>query len=366
MKYKNICLTITNFGNRGGEERMCATLANALADYGYHVIIVSTDKPSSQEVQFEVLPKIKCYSLKSNRIENKLSCMSITKKLWLLKYKMILKRHKVQVVIDVDVHNTLITSKVVNKENVRIISWHHFNYDRYVAWSTCHELHDCFVGKINKLVVLTLSDKRDFIEKEGLEDSTVVQIGNPSPIEANCEIEHNNKVVLAVGRLSEEKGFDLLLDAWSKVESMRSDWSLEIVGDGYQKKELINKIQSLRLQNVLLSPFTKTISQKYADASIFVLPSRHEGFGLALIEAMSMSLPIVSFNCPTGPKEIIKEGKNGYLVSPLNTEEMAAKLLGLMGDKEKRNEMGKNSYQLSKQYKLSNILSQWIELLESV
>ena len=78
MKYQNICLTITNFVNRGGG-RMCAILANAIAKEGYHVIIVSTDKPSSQQVQFAVSPEIKCYSLKSNRVEGKLSRMALTK-----------------------------------------------------------------------------------------------------------------------------------------------------------------------------------------------------------------------------------------------------------------------------------------------
>lgn len=129
MKYKNICLTITNFANKGGEERMCATLANALSANGYHVIIVSTDKPSSQKSCFDVSSLIKCYSLKSNRVERKLSRIPVFNTLWLLKYKMILKRHNIQVVIDVDVHNSLITTKVVSKDKVRIVSWDHFNYD---------------------------------------------------------------------------------------------------------------------------------------------------------------------------------------------------------------------------------------------
>ncbi len=366
MKYKNICLTITNLANRGGEERMCAILANALVDYGYYVIIVSTDKPSSQKVQFEVSDKVKCYSLKSNRIENKLSCMSLTQKLWLLKYKMILKRHKIQVVIDVDVHNTLITSKVVDKKNVRIISWHHFNYDRYLAWPTRHELHDCFVSKISKLVVLTKSDEHDFIRKEGIDVSIVKQIYNPSPIHSDAELHHNGKKVLAIGRFAEQKGFDLLLRSWAIVERMNDDWTLEIVGDGAQRKELEDEIENLGLQRVLISPFTTDIKKKYQDASAYVLSSRHEGFALVLLEAMSMSLPIVSFNCPTGPEEIVKDGVNGYLVTPLDTDGMAKKLLLLMENDEKRKEMGRNSFQLSKQYQMSNIMCQWIELLESV
>lgn len=366
MKYKNICLTITNFANKGGEERMCATLANALSANGYHVIIVSTDKPSSQKSCFDVSSLIKCYSLKSNRVERKLSRIPVFNTLWLLKYKMILKRHNIQVVIDVDVHNSLITTKVVSKDKVRIVSWDHFNYERFLSWPTRELLHDCFINKIDKLVVLTKSDKHDYIEKEGIPSSRVTQIYNPSPIETNTLLEHSQNKILAIGRFAEQKGFDLLIETWSYVEKKYQDWFLEIVGEGAGKKELEDKINSLGLKNVIISPFVKNVRQKYADASIYVLSSRYEGLCLVLLEAISMSLPIVSFNCPKGPEEIIEDGVNGYLVPPLNTKMLADKLMLLMGDVEKRKEMGKNGYLLSKKFKIENITAQWINLLESI
>lgn len=366
MKYKNICLTITNFANKGGEERMCATLANALSANGYHVIIVSTDKPSSQKSCFDVSSLIKCYSLKSNRVERKLSRIPVFNTLWLLKYKMILKRHNIQVVIDVDVHNSLITTKVVSKDKVRIVSWDHFNYERFLTWKAKDALHDCFVNKINKLVVLTKSDARDYIVKEGIPSSLVAQIYNPSPIETNCYYEHSGKTVLAIGRFTEQKGFDLLVEAWSKVEKKNNDWVLEIVGDGYGKNEIEDKIKSLGLKNIIISPFTKNIRKKYEEASIYVLSSRYEGFVLVLLEAMSMSLPIISFNCPKGPQEVIDDGINGFLVPPLNTNLLADKLCQLMENEHQRKEMGKNGYIKSGEFKIDNIMTQWVNLFESI
>ena len=366
MKYHNVCLTITNFANRGGEERMCATLANALAKEGYHVIIVSTDKPSSQQVQFAVSPEIKCYFLKSNRVEGKLSRMALTKNLWLQKYKMILKRHKIQVVIDVDVHNTLVTSKVVCKEDVRIVSWHHFNYDRFLAWSTRQALHDCFCNKVNKLVVLTKSDQQSFVEREGIDASLVSQIYNPSPVEVDAECTHTAKKVLAIGRLQEQKGFDMLLQSWARVEQAKADWTLEIVGDGFQKEELEGIISKLGLRHVVISPFTSEIKKKYQEASIYVLSSRYEGFALVLLEAMAMSLPIVSFDCHTGPSELIENGRNGFIVPPLDTDALADKLIQLINDGELRQSMSHRSYEMSAQYRMKNILPQWIQLLESI
>ncbi len=366
MKYSNICLAITNFANRGGEERMCATLANALAGCGCHVIIVSTDKPSSQEVQFEVSPGIKCYSLKSNRVERKLSRMAVTRNLWLLKYKAILKRHKIQVVIDVDVHNTLVTSRVVSKEDVRIVSWHHFNYGRFLAWPTREALHDSFINKVSKLVVLTKSDEHDFVEREGIDASLVRQIYNPSPIESDSECLHQAKKVLAIGRLTDQKGFDLLLQSWARVERANEEWELEIVGDGSQKAELEQIISDLDLRRVSISPFTNDIREKYRESSLYVLSSRYEGFALVLLEAMSMSLPIVSFDCRTGPSELIEDGRNGFLVPPLDTEALADRMNRLISNEELRQAMSHQSFEMSKQYRMENILPQWIELLESL
>ena len=345
---------------------MCVTLANALKKYGYNVIIVSTDKPSSAKLHFNVASGIKCYSLKSNRIERKLSRMPIVNQLWLLKYKAILKLHKIQVVIDVDVHNSLITTQVVDKKDVRIISWDHFNYGRFLTWKKKDALHDCFINKINKLVVLTKSDEQDYIVKEGIPSSLVAQIYNPSPIDANCYFEHSSKKVLAIGRFTEQKGFDLLVEAWSKVEKKNNDWVLEIVGDGYGRNEIEDKIKSLGLKNIIISPFTKDIRKKYEEASIYVLSSRYEGLGLVLLEAMSMSLPIISFNCPKGPQEVIDDGINGFLIPPLDTNLLADKLCQLMENEHQRQEMGKNGYIKSGEFKMDNITTQWVNLLESI
>lgn len=345
---------------------MCATLANALSDRGYHVIIVSTDKPNSQDVQFKVSNKIKCYTLKGNRIERKLSNIKVTSMYPYLKYKSILVRHHIQLIVDVDVHLSLITTKVVSKDKVRIVSWDHFNYERYLAKPSHIPLRECFLNSIDKLVVLTKSDMRDYIEKEKLPLSLVTQIYNPSPIECKSYIKHDSHKVLAIGRLTEQKGFDLLLDAWRIVEAGGCDWVLEIVGDGFLREKLEKLRSKLGLKHVVFSPFTKDVRKKYEEASIFVLSSRYEGFGLVLIEANSMSLPLVSFDCKYGPSEIIQDGENGFLVPANDTKAMADRILTLVKDDQLREEMSLNGFLMSQKYKIDNIVSQWIDLFESL
>lgn len=366
MNYKNICLTITNLANGGGEERMCAILANALAKEGHNVIIVSTDKPYGAQVQFEVSPCIRCYSLKGCRVERRLSRMPLFHNYDIWKYRAILKRHKIQLVIDVDVHLSLITTRAVKRGKVKVISWDHFNYERFLAKPSRVPLRECFRHKIDKLVVLTKYDQQAYTEKEGLPTSLIAQIYNPSPIECDTFTPHHTHKVLAMGRLAEQKGFDILLDVWAQVEQKAEDWELEIVGDGPDLESLQVKTKALQLRHITFSPFTKDVRQKYADASIFVLSSRYEGFGLVLVEAMSMSLPLVSFNCVAGPSEIIEDGKNGFLVPMGDTTKMADCILKLIDDNTLRESMSRTGYEMAKQYRMENILQHWNELINTL
>ncbi|MCI6861885.1 MAG: glycosyltransferase, partial [Prevotella sp.] len=109
---------------------------------------------------------------------------------------------------------------------------------------------------------------------------------------------------------------------------------------------------------------TKDVNSKYEEASIYALSSRFEGFPMVLLEAASMSLPIVAFDCKTGPNEIIEDGKTGFLVEPENVEQFAEKLMILMKDDELRAEMGRKAFESSKRFTIDKIVSCWAELLK--
>lgn len=126
------------------------------------------------------------------------------------------------------------------------------------------------------------------------------------------------------------------------------------------------QVKHLQLKNVRLSHYTDHIKEKYQEASIYVLSSRYEGFPLVLLETQAMSLPIVSFDCKTGPNEIVREGYNGFLVEPENTKKLAERILTLINDGELREQMSRNAFEESKKYKIDNIVNQWIDLFESL
>ncbi|MBO7456832.1 MAG: glycosyltransferase, partial [Paludibacteraceae bacterium] len=134
------------------------------------------------------------------------------------------------------------------------------------------------------------------------------------------------KTVLAVGRLHEQKGFDMLLQAWKSVEKKSAEWSLRIVGEGPQRSELESQIKSLKLQHVCLAGRSHEVAKEYAAASLFVLSSRYEGLPLALIEAMWSGVPCVAFDSPQGPAELLAD-ERGWLVPASDVEKLAKQTL---------------------------------------
>lgn len=169
-----------------------------------------------------------------------------------------------------------------------------------------------------------------------------------------------SKVVLNVGRLTDDKQQDKLIEIWSNVKD-RNGWELLIVGDGENKKKLENKIENLGLGNsVMLLPAQKDIESIYKKASLFAFTSRSEGFGMVLVEAMSFGVPCISFDCPSGPRDIIADGKNGYLIENGNIDDFIIKLERLLNmSNEDIDALGKGAFDTVRSWGNARILEQW-------
>ena len=145
------------------------------------------------------------------------------------------------------------------------------------------------------------------------------------------------------------------------------DWILEIYGNGSERENLQNKINKLRLEkSFLLKGAEKNIQEKYLESSIYVMSSRFEGMPMVLLEAMTYGLPIISFDCPCGPKDIIKDNEDGFLVEFGNIEQMAEKIEKLISDEEKRKLFGKNARKNVERFSADTIMKEWKELFESL
>jgi glycosyltransferase involved in cell wall biosynthesis len=218
--------------------------------------------------------------------------------------------------------------------------------------------------KLTKVVILTKKDEKLFNENK-VKNTCVIP--NALPIVSEEKSQLKNKNIIAIGRLTSQKGFDMLIKAWEKVREINSEWTLNIYGEGPLRKELEEQIKSLKLESsVNLCGLENNIKDKILDSSIFALSSRFEGFPLVLLELMSLGVPGVAFNCNSGPNEIITNGNDSFVVEQNNIKEMAEKLLFLMENEEERIKMGKNAKFNMQRYRWEEIIKQWQELFEEI
>ena len=179
---------------------------------------------------------------------------------------------------------------------------------------------------------------------------------------SNC----TTKRVIAVGRLQWEKGFDRLLDIWKVVVSKHPDWQLEIFGEGELKEELDNMITKANINNIKLNGIAHDISKEYASSSICTVTSYFEGFSLVLLEAMKHGVPCVAFDCPFGPRNIINDASNGFLVNDGDTKLFAERLCRLIEDEELRKQFSKAAIERSLLFDPDSIMNKWKNLFEQL
>jgi glycosyltransferase involved in cell wall biosynthesis len=167
--------------------------------------------------------------------------------------------------------------------------------------------------------------------------------------------------------LQERKGFDRAIEAWQPLVERFPDWQFHIYGHGPDQGELQRQIDDAGLHDVIkMMGYTSEIERVLAEAELFLLSSRAEGFGMVLVEAMSQGTPAVSFDCPRGPSEIITTGRNGEIVPDGDIPGLTAALARVMGDDELRRRYGEQALVDSREYEMDHIVARWNELIDEV
>jgi glycosyltransferase involved in cell wall biosynthesis len=218
------------------------------------------------------------------------------------------------------------------------------------------------VSKVETVVSLTEGDADDWRRI----NSNVFVIPNVVHLsDSHWHATLKDRVVIFVGRFSSQKDIQSMLGIWSQVNEKHPDWQLRIYGDGELKDYYMPIIQGMDA-NIHVFPPTPAIVEKYFESSILILTSLFEPFGLVLPEAMSCGLPVVAFDCPYGPAEIITDGVDGFLIQNRNVEAFADKVCQLIEDEALRKKMGEAGALSSMRYSPDRIMPQWKTLLENL
>ncbi|WP_318271902.1 glycosyltransferase family 4 protein [Microbispora triticiradicis] len=221
------------------------------------------------------------------------------------------------------------------------------------------------------VVTLTQADlrtyERSFDKARRERPAVLAQVPNATPRLDGGLSPLTAKTVVSVGRLTWGKGYDLLIRAWAHVAGRHPDWTLRIHGGGPRLEKLQASIDRRGLtERVFLEGPADNVGAVLADASMFVLSSRHEGMPMVILEAMSKGLPVVSYDCPTGPKEMVSHGRDGLLVKPQKIHALADAICTLIEDEDLRREMGANALATAARYDLDVIGARWENLLSGL
>ncbi|HYI12561.1 MAG TPA: glycosyltransferase family 4 protein [Thermoanaerobaculia bacterium] len=216
------------------------------------------------------------------------------------------------------------------------------------------------------VTVLTEESLDYFSSVAGIRGRVIPNALTPPVFSSSDEMprQKNGRLLLAMGRLDHQKGFDLLLRAFALVAEKHPDWTLEIVGEGPVRSYLESSVQRHGLAGrVRLPGFTRRPFDAMRRADLFVLSSLDEGFGNVLLEAMACGIAVVSFDCPSGPRHIIRHGVDGILVPPRDAQAMAAALDGLMGDEAERKRLAAKAPEVAERFGAEKIMSMWEALI---
>ncbi|MDO6759416.1 glycosyltransferase family 4 protein [Tamlana sp. 2_MG-2023] len=236
------------------------------------------------------------------------------------------------------------------------------NKNKNILKKIQYRITDYFESKYDKLVVLTPDETQYYTSKN------ITVIPNGQDVTYTEKSQLTNKKIISAGRIAPVKGFEHLISAWKDVAPICKGWKLEIYGEGdpVYTQELQNQINILNLNDsILLKGSTNNINQKMTESSIYVMSSLTECYPMVLLEAMCVGLPIVSFDCPNGPRNIIKDQENGLLVEYLNNKKLAQALILLIKDEAKRKQLGAQSSITVLDYTNEIVMKKWLDLFNS-
>ena len=352
----HVGIVIGDITKKAGTERAVTNLSNMLCESGkYHVWIISMYSSENDKPGYEIFNGVDVIHLhlkQSNRFFAYAKFVHMSGK--------IAVKYGLQIMIG--------TTHAINcllsffRKKVSIVACEHVSYGACPKDS--RRIRQKIYPKLDAIVLLTKADASNytFINSE---KKYVI----PNSLSFDNEIPANLKSrrILAIGRLTAQKWFQKLLEASTEIKNKLPDWHIDIFGEGEEREELQEMIKEKGLiEYVHIYPPVENVKELFMDSDIFVVTSRREGLPMVILEAQACGLPVVSFDCNYGPRELIEHDRNGYLIPVGDAHSLAEKVIEIAVDDEKKRRMGRASFQNSKKYKTSEIFLLWDGMLHEV
>ncbi|MFD2557054.1 glycosyltransferase family 4 protein [Sphingobacterium tabacisoli] len=371
-----IIYNIAGLYNAGGMERVLTNKANYLAGAGHQVIIVTTDQKSRNpyfdlnEAVEQIDLNINYDSIQRLGLVSKVIAYRRKQRLHKSKLESVLKELKGDIVISMFDHDVSFLYKI--KDGSKKLLEIHFSrykrvqYGRKGVWGIIDQLRskkDVYLAqKYDRFIVLTEEDKHYWGSLKNIE--VIPNANSFSPKEVS---NLDKKVAVAIGRLDYQKGFDDLIKIWAMVQPIFPDWRLHIYGEGRLESDLQMLIERLNMKSAIqLNKPTKNIEEVYLGSSVYLMTSRYEGLPMALLEAQACGLPLLSYACKCGPRDIIEQGRNGYWVEQGDQIKFGERLRELLNSDSLRREMGEAAKVMSMRFSEKVVMEHWGNVFSEV
>lgn len=353
-----VAYLIYNLCHSGGMERILTEKANFLADrLGYDILII-TSHQAHRPAFFKLSENVRCIDLGRNN-QN-----PFVRPFYLGKLSRLLKAEKPDVTVSMCMADFPYLPSI--KEGGRKVAEFHFSYDSYAIRGKAYRLKKFIRGieGYDRFVVLTDEDKAKW---ERFAPGRVSRIYNPVTVSFDGRCDLSSKRCISAGRFVYQKNHSDMVKAWQIVHGKHPDWVLDLYGSGKLEKDIRNQVAEAGVDGTIeIHPPTGNIGEKMLSSSIYLMTSRYEGFPLSLVEAAGAGLPCVSYSCPSGPSEMILEGRTGYLTKPGDYKAFAAGVCAIIENGELRRKMSDAALGRVKDFSKEVIMAQWDELFKSL
>lgn len=349
---KKVALLIDSLSS-GGAEKMVANLSHSLVAKGYSVTTIIMQ----DNVEYTFSGALYNFG-KIKNLHSRLSALKIL--------KTYITAQNFNVILDHRVRNNwykeFVLSKFIFHASKVVYCVHHYDLSLYFPKVNFPFFAKKTLVSNRKIIAVSQLAQKEIKAQLNLQSEVIYNYPEKKNVPV---IPVNFSYVIAVGRLEKIKQFDVLIDCFKNSELIKNNYKLLIFGEGSQRKFLKDLIKNTNLENhIVLKGFDTEVMSYVNGAKALLMTSKGEGFPMVLIEAIQQKTPVISFDCKSGPSEIITDGINGILVSDQNKSEFT-KALNILIDKESYAKLTNNLKAYNSPFTEDKIIQQWIDVIES-